>query len=86
MNSHPKNKFHYGHIEIGYTIAIWLILAAFYCLYRFSDGKPLELWYSWPWWAKAASIIFPIFIFLLGGLFERSRQWPKSNYQDENEE
>ena len=67
----------YGHIEIGYTLAVWVILIGFFAMNYFADGEPLEMWLGWPWWGKALSIVGPVVIFILGGLFERSREWRK---------
>jgi hypothetical protein len=77
MSAHLIKKFQYGNIEIGYTLAGWVILIAFSLLFHFSDGEPFKMWVSWPWWAKAMSLISPVVIFLLGGALEKSRRWPK---------
>ena len=80
-----KSRYVLGHIELGYTLAIWVIVILFIMLHYFSDGDPLNMWLSWPWWAKAMSVVLPLFIIFIGGLFERSRQWPKVSYRDEDD-
>ena len=66
-----------GHIEIGYTLSIWVILIACFALNYLSDGEPLAMWLGWPWWGKALSIVGPVVVVLLGGAFEKSREWRK---------
>ena len=67
-----------GHIEIGYTLAIWVILIGFFALNYVADGEPMDMWLGWPWWAQALSVACPVVVVILGGLFEKSRQWPKT--------
>lgn len=77
---------HRGHIEIGYTLAVWVILGGVFILYYISDGELAEMWNAWPWWAKALAVIASIIILVFGGLFENARQWPKTIDRDDNDE
>ena len=87
MKPHLRIKSQQGHMDIGYTVASWIIVIGVFALFHYSDGKPLTMWLAWPWWAEGLSVIAPVIIFMLGGAFERANQWPKydNNHVEENE-
>lgn len=66
-----------GHVDVGVTLAICIILGGIAWLSVKSEGHPLALWLSWPWWAKGLSIVGPIAILVGGRIFENSRGWTK---------
>ena len=76
-DSTRKNLYQRGHIELGVTLAIIIIMGMVAYLEIISEGEPVAMWLGWPWWAKALSIIVPIALLLIGRIFENSRQWPK---------
>ncbi len=80
-----KHSNQRGHIELGITLAIWIILGAIAYLSYVSEGEPFEMWFSWLWWAKGLSIVGIIAILLIGRIFENSRQWPKLPPDDEHQ-
>jgi hypothetical protein len=43
-----------------------------------SQGHPLDLWLSWPWWAKGGSILGGVLLLLGGARFEEGRRWPRA--------
>lgn len=73
LNKHNEQ----GHVDIGVTLAIWIILGGIAWLVFKSKGEPLAMWLSWPWWAKVVSIAGPIVILFGGNIFENTRKWPK---------
>ncbi len=73
----PNKHNERGHVELGLTLALFVIMGFIGWMVFKSGGKPIALWLSWPWWAKVLSIVGPIFILLIGQIFENSRQWPK---------
>jgi len=75
MSSNKRNEW--GHVELGFTIALLIIIGFIGWVVFHSKGNPVEMWRSWPWWAKGLSIIGPIAVLLIGGQFERARKWLK---------
>ena len=67
-----------GHIELGYTLAVWVVLLAYFLMNYLSDGAPVDLWLGWPWWGQLMSIAGVVLVIALGGLLEKARRWDKS--------
>ena len=78
---HCNNDRQKGHIELGFTIAVMVIVGLL--IYTSAEtGKefPVELfdlWLSQPWWIQLLTITVPVILIVLGAAFERSRKWPK---------
>ena len=71
----PNRHNERGHVDVGVTLAICIILGGVAWLSIKSKGAPFALWLSWPWWAKGLSIVGPIAILLGGRMFENSSGW-----------
>jgi cell division protein FtsW (lipid II flippase) len=65
-----------GHVDIGVTAAIVLILVA----WVFVDQ--IGWWSRWPWWGKALFALAALVGFMLGVSFEESRRWPRLRLED----
>lgn len=77
MGSNKKILNECGRIELGVTLAIFIIMGIFAYLIAISEGEFVAMWLGWPWWAELLSIIGPIVLLLIGRLLENARQWPK---------
>jgi hypothetical protein len=68
-------------MDIGYTLAIWIILGGIALFCFLTDSWTLssfiDNWLALPWWGQVLSIIGPIIIWIIGGVFEDSRTWNK---------
>ena len=75
MRSNKRNEL--GHVEIGFTIGLFIVMGFIGWMVFSSKGDPVAMWRSWPWWAKGLSIVGPIAVLLIGRQFENIRKWPK---------
>lgn len=82
----PNSGNEHGHIDLGVTLTIFIIIGGYAYLAYVSNTPgetPYITWLSWPWWGKGLSIIIPIALFLIGRVFEDSRKWPKLSSGDD---